>query len=144
MDLELPKNQNCYLPFTIQIGNHNSLHKQCEKSWLLSKPSILKVRNVNQEEKEIILSHHYQEKDFDGRLPNEARKRNSSYMQQNLDSYKWFTRSNTRWNISPSSTKVNLSQLQKTLHIWQEADMFLIVEWHSKPVILTTQFWSSR
>ena len=29
-------------------------------------------------------------------------------------------------------------------HIWQEADMFLIVEWHSKPVILTTQFWSSR
>ena len=30
---------------------HNSLHKQCEKSWLLFKPSISNVRNVNQEEK---------------------------------------------------------------------------------------------
>ena len=64
-----------------------SLHKQFEKSWLLSKPSILKVRNVNQEEKEIILSHHYQEKDFDGRLPNEAKKRNPRFMKQNLNSY---------------------------------------------------------
>ena len=53
------------------------------------------------------------------------------------------SQSNTWWNISPSSTKVNLSIIEN-LHIWQAADMFLIVEWHSKPVILTTQFWSSR